>query len=265
VPPEQPLIFPFLTRKMLKFEHGTNFTLRIHHYANATGEIEILGATREGPFRFTRGHAGDLALETQDFNVPDVPIFITIRTSNSSHLRGDQYVMLNLFIDGNEHVLLTQGYISHMESVSWPSQVTQSNLPNHGLFRSVAGTDRAANTEITETVPSNVTWRFISMVFTLVTDANVANRNVHMRVTDGTNLLAETTSAQNQAASLTRVYSILAGVRPQDTSEDDNIANNLPGDMFLPEGFTIETSTTNLQVGDDFGAPRLFVEQFITP
>jgi hypothetical protein len=132
-----------------------------------------------------------------------------------------------------------------------------------GKQKIVVTTDPAANVEISSTVPAGKVWELISARFTLVTDANVANRRVRLVFDDGTTTFLEIAAFADQAASLTRNYNFS---QDSDVPATQPIAsdfyNHLPGRLVLPAGYRIQTATTNRQAGDNFGAARLVVREY---
>lgn len=133
---------------------------------------------------------------------------------------------------------------------------------DHGCkVRSVAGTNPAAGIEISETVPASVRWKLISVFFRLVTSATAATRRLHFVVDDGTNKLFDFPVGNTHLASLTRDYTIAHVGNVGNGIQDDDIMQILPADAVLPTGFRVRTETTGIQVGDDFGAPQLWVEE----
>jgi hypothetical protein len=136
------------------------------------------------------------------------------------------------------------------------------SLAVDGTPTSVAGTDPAAGAEISETVPAGKRWRVLGIQFTLVTNANVANREPVIVVDDGTNTLFQSPAGANHAASLTWAYSASNVGQPVNGTTATTVRQmNLPA-LLLPAGSRIRTSTTNIQAGDNYGAPRLLVQEF---
>lgn len=256
---------PFVTKPMLEFQHGASLQLVLEVYANDNSKIELVGMTKEGPFMFSLEHAGDLALETKKFPVPDLPIWVSIRTGVDTVLRGDVHASVSVSINDDIKYLLAQGYVSRMHGVSWPAITNGGNLSGRGLIRSFLGTDPAANTEITETVPTNTSIKIKAFYATLVADANVATRKIRLKITDGTNDLMEIAVNGTQAAGETRRYSWVEAGRAESSSAGSCKMGILPSDLLLPEGYTVETVTDSKQVGDNWSAPRILFEQFITP
>jgi hypothetical protein len=134
-----------------------------------------------------------------------------------------------------------------------------------GQYQTYTGDDAAAGQEFTITVPDNKIWKLISMQFSLVTDANVANRNVHLEFTDGTNIFHRACanfggSVYNHAASTTAKYTVATGVTINGVGSVVNI--DVPPNLYLGPNWTIASSTTNKQATDNFGAPIILVEEW---
>lgn len=122
------------------------------------------------------------------------------------------------------------------------------------------GTDPAANVEVSETAAS-LYKDLYAVRFRLVTDANVATRTVNLIIDDGTNILWQKVAGATQTAGLTRDYLFTRGVTDGAAFDANGLlVMSLPQMPLLP-GFRIRTSTTNRQVGDNFGAPLLFVQE----
>lgn len=129
--------------------------------------------------------------------------------------------------------------------------------------KTVTGTDQAANTEISDTVPSGQIWELLCVNFNLVTDANAANRQVVLTIDDGTTVICKAASQATQAASLTYNYTFAVG-GPERSAVDatTTMRCQLPGPLWIPGGYRIKTVTTNRQVGDNFGAPLYHIVRF---
>lgn len=131
----------------------------------------------------------------------------------------------------------------------------------HGRLRSITGTDPAANTEISETVPERRRWILRSFHFQLVTDVNGANRYITIIIDDGTNVLFQFRVAQVQIADKTYNYSF-ADINVDETFVDPELFHPLPN-LTLFAGCRIRTITTDRQVTDNYGAPQMLIEEWI--
>lgn len=133
-----------------------------------------------------------------------------------------------------------------------------SRVASQGRLRFITGTDPAAGANVLETVTAERRWLLHAIAVSLTTDATVANRIVRLQIQnpDGTVIL-ESEDAAAQAASTTVRYSFGNwGFNPT----SPRMALPLP--ILLPPGARIVTSTAALQVGDNFGAPLLLVEDW---
>lgn len=135
-----------------------------------------------------------------------------------------------------------------------------------GRPRLITGTNPAAGVEISETVPSGVSWKILTVMIHLVADATVANRILEVRFDD-----ASTTDVWRYqhtspiTASQDRILLQGRSLGAQMTGGNNNvILIPLPA-LVLPAGFRIRTITANLQAGDDYAAPVFFVEERTDP
>jgi hypothetical protein len=131
---------------------------------------------------------------------------------------------------------------------------------SNGILRVVTGTDPAAGAEIVETVPAGKIWRLLSIRFALVTDATVASRRTHVIIDDGTSELFRVSGSTDQTASSTARFSLSPAFG---TISNNASTNHFPmPSIHLEPGFRIQTSTSNIQAGDNYGAPIMYVEEW---
>jgi hypothetical protein len=134
---------------------------------------------------------------------------------------------------------------------SFPSRAGETLL--------VTGANPAAGAEISDTVPARETLTLYSVRIVLVTSATVATRAVNLYFDDGATTFFETFNATTQAASLTYRYNfgvglVAAGAAPL-------LVLPLPSAIKLGPGFRIRTTTTAIQVGDDYAAAIYLIER----
>jgi hypothetical protein len=135
---------------------------------------------------------------------------------------------------------------------------------SNGQIVTYTGSNPAGDgTEWSETVPTGRVWRILSIRATLVTDANAANRQVGVTLSDGTNVFFKSCSTSVQAASLTHSYTIadLPGAVVASAALEHQVP--LPS-MLLPAGTVIASVTTAKQATDNWGAPVFCVEEFFS-
>lgn len=158
--------------------------------------------------------------------------------------------------------VVLQGYVTDTSGLAWPGTPMQPSIDGAGVIRSIAGADPAAGAEWSETVPTNARWRLLGVDAALVTDATVANREVVLTIDDGAAIVAEVAAGTAQAASLTRRYSFARGVQ-RGAPAASTIINGPAPDAMLMGGYRVRSVTTALQAGDNWGAPQLWVEEWI--
>ena len=112
---------------------------------------------------------------------------------------------------------------------------------------------------MSETVPTNARWRLISVQVDLAVGTSAIRPS--LRITDGTNVLAEMSIPAAATASSTERLTWAGGMAPgQDGS--GSMYSPLPADMpLLDEGYEIDT--VNVTGDDNYAAPQLWVEEWI--
>lgn len=159
--------------------------------------------------------------------------------------------------------VFVQGYVSIYQALTYPNGVPQGSAEGRGAMKLVLGTDPVAGAEISETVPAGRMWILRALSAQFVADATVANRLPMLFFDDGgANVFGQSGDSGAVTAGLSIQYAwantfvrIISNV---------TIAAQLPTELRLPAGFRIRTLTNNLQAGDNWGAPRMFVEEFIS-
>lgn len=189
---------------------------------------------------------------------------LTVSASNGSPPYGEAWVRIDLMRGrGSGATLvhtLVQGYITSQMRRSWPPAALTMAVEGAGALRSVTGTDPAAGAEISETVPTSTRWRVRALSCQLVTDATAANREVSLVIDDGATTIFTSPAGFTHTASLTRRYSA-APIGAQTAPTQGTDRQIVIPDLELPAGARIRTVTTNLQAGDNYGAPQLLLEE----
>ncbi len=205
------------------------------------------------------------------FVIPPIEGFLlslSVIAGSASVHGGSCYCLVDLFRNPVtaliESAVLAQGYVNFVNFLSWPVSRSISPREGPGVIRSIAGTDPAAGVEIIETVPTGAVWKILSFFATLATSIAVANRAVSVAIDDGTNAFARVFANGVQAASTTNTYNFLPrSIEPAATNL--NYYGCMPLDMTLSAGYRIRTLTALLDAADDWGAPRLLVEEWVEP
>lgn len=126
------------------------------------------------------------------------------------------------------------------------------------------GTDQAANTEITETVPAGKYWTLISISVALAQGITQTPQPI-LVIDDGTNVLYESFgSSAAQAVSTTCRYTWAPGLTLSgQVGTTTNVHSNapLPEGLILGPGFRIKTNTIGLGANSNYGVPALYYVQ----
>lgn len=133
------------------------------------------------------------------------------------------------------------------------------------LIQQSNGTDQAANTEITETVPAGVYWELLAVSVALVQGATQTPQPI-LVIDDGTDVLFESFgSTTAQAVSTTCRYTWAPGLTltgQVGATTGVHSTAPLPEDLILGPGFRIKTSTLGIGANSNYGAPSLYVVEY---
>lgn len=154
------------------------------------------------------------------------------------------------------------GYVTNTYSPSWPGGPVEDSVVGPGVIKVVTGTDPAAGAEVTETVPTGARWRLWSMCTRLVTSGTAATRRAHYEVTSGGTRIFIGHPEKTQTASNTNDYIWGTNMSIVDATTNVNAVGMIP-QMPLLAGWVINTVTTAIQAGDNWGAPQMIVEEWI--
>jgi len=129
----------------------------------------------------------------------------------------------------------------------------------------VNGTDVAANTEISETVPAGKHWELIAVSVALVQGATQTPQPI-LVLDDGTDVVFESFgSSAAQAASTTCRYTWAPG-NPLTgligTGTNVHSVAPLPAGLRLPPGYRIRTVTLGIGANSNYGVPSLLVVEW---
>ena len=254
---------PLLRPGELRFPEAETPGIRIESWSNAARLLHVRGFTRDGILSFEHTTNSDRSRKAEEFTLPDWPQFLTVYPDTTPVRRGECYVRITLLAAGAPVGVLSAGYLTDSKTITWPPGVFEGFTEGPGYIRLVTGSDPAAGSEVSITVPTNAVWRLRSLRLRLDTDSTVANRRVALVVDDGSTVAFTKLSPAVQAESLTRYYNFNFGLGYEEgdfTADTISIGIN---DLIIPEGWRIRTITANLQAGDDYHAPILVVEEWI--
>ena len=254
-------LMPFREEDLL-FPEGRFYELFIQSWSDAEREIKIMGFTKASLINFSHTTDADRSIKSQTFKLQGIPLGIEAVAWTTPVQNGRCFINMFLLAGGVRLFSLGSGYLSDGKQISWPPAKHTPMGSGPGFLRSITGTDPAAGAEVTETVPTNARWRLVFARAILVTDATVANRRCNWLIDDGVNTFVAADDAYDQTASTT-ISHCLSAIQVRGGIGTD-VNTQLPSvPLFLFQGWRVRTSTTNLQAGDNYGAPRLLVEEWI--
>ena len=237
--------------------------IQIESWSNAARELLLRGYSEAGPFAETHTTNADRSRATNTFEVHGNPISITVRPSAVPVRRGECYVRVTLLLEGEPVKRLMTAYLTDGKTLTWPPGIQEGFTEGEGLVLHVTGTNPAAGAEISETVPTNVKWILRSIAVVFDTDANAANRVPKLHIKDGAVKLhifpGETAIVANDVKNV--IWEGGLGTPSRESGAD--MVYPMSPNMELFQGWVIATSTSALQVGDDYSAPAMVVEEWI--
>lgn len=221
--------------------------------------LAIRGFTKDGIFdlRHTTGSARGLSTTIDD--IPGIPLSFYVGVESGANKRGQCYVAVILQMGGVRVATLAQGYVYTGRNLSYPAGKLEDMHDGIGYIRSIEGTNPAANTNISEAVPTNAIWELLAVHMQFVADANAANRTIVLKITDGTNLLFAHGCDIAITAGQTRNLTWARNTAPAQSAFRATYWVGTLGDFILGGGYKIETAVENFQAGDNFGAPQLWI------
>lgn len=263
IPATRDSSLPFVHRDMLDFESGATFGLRIQSRSSISDRVTIRGATRAGTFVLQ--HTTDLngGLQEETFNLPDLPIWVSVVDNATAYLRGELYVNVDLIVNGDPVHSLLAGYTYSGLSLSWPPINSTPPEPTQGALVTVTSANPAAGVELSHTVPAGQYWKVRAIRFTLVAAAAAASRFVHLQFKDASgNIIYDCVSNTAQIISETKTYACFPNNAGGNPTDGGIIYLPIPSEIILTDDFTINTLTTALNAGDNFGTMVIHIERY---
>jgi hypothetical protein len=157
---------------------------------------------------------------------------------------------------------LAADYVTNTCPLGWPGGAIRSSVDGPGIIVRQVSAVPAAGAELSYTVPTGVRQRIVSGFCQLTCSAVAQDRQISLIIDDGTNIMFQVFTKQNATAGSTKWVSLNSGTAFQDTG-DSQIEIGIPVHPVLLQGYRLRTQTFTLDVGDQFTALNLLVEQWI--
>lgn len=259
------LQLPYLLRDMLRFEGSVSFGLRLQLRSYVAGSLTIRGCTREGIFTYKQVIAPSTTMQTFNFRIPDVPIVLSVIDEALNRIQGTTYCSLSLTANDESIYKLCSGYVYDMKGISYPQTFAEDYIKGGGYLSTVVTADPAAGAMWTIPIPDGQMWKIQAVQTTLVTDATVANRRVHIKISTAAGPVIDMFSNVDQTASTTVRYVCANYGSTIDELDGGVMLLNLPKDLYLVPGDSIDITITGGVAGDNLSTGSAIVEKFIAP
>lgn len=210
----------------------------------------------------------DRTVATDFFSLPECFLLhLQVRITTGSLVRGQCFITAGI-VRGRAGAstlvsTLFSDYVTDTTFPTYPRSPISHSIAGPGSIRSITGTDPAANTEISETVPPGARWIILAVHFTLITGVDVADRIIHLQLDDGASIFSDICSTTAHPASTTKVYNF-ANFGSTQIAPIDCLYVPLPLVPLLA-GYRVRTSTELMAGTDDYSAPQMLVEEWIEP
>jgi hypothetical protein len=128
-----------------------------------------------------------------------------------------------------------------------------------------SGTNVAANTEFSETVPAGKAWRLFTVSVSLAQGATQTPLPI-LIIDDGTDVIFESFGSTTvQAVNTTTQYTWAPGLTLSGQVGATTAVHStapLPDGLFLAAGYKVRSSTVGIGAGSNYASPSLFVAEF---
>jgi len=158
---------------------------------------------------------------------------------------------------------IASGYVTANTFLATPYGAQAPSLTTQGQLYTVTGAAPPAGQDWSQTVPANARWKVRSVLMPFTTGGAAGNRFLGIRAFSGATLLWQSNNPNAIAAGST-----VAGLAMMGYPVNSFVAGNyfipIPTDIPTFAGGTIQSSTPNIQGGDQHGAPILLVEEVLS-
>lgn len=121
-----------------------------------------------------------------------------------------------------------------------------------------------AGADFVATCPGEAIWRVLGGRFVFTTSAAVANRLVSLILDDQTDSLLQTPAGAVQAAGAAQPYSLFPGSPSASLAGAPWLLPTPTDGLVMLPGHRLRSSTALIDVGDQYSAIKLYVEQYPT-
>lgn len=234
--------------------------LFVEAWSSTARTVRVRGLHAAGEISFNLVTTADRALTSGSQTVPYEIITVSATLAETGVKRGETYVRVSLRSGGLIVAVLFAGYLTDSHGLTWPPGQFEASVSGEGFLRAITGTDPAAGVEISETVPTNTRWLILAIQFALVSDGAGSAIQLRLLYNVGADIqILLAPSTHGLSTSIT--YS--AGVDREEFATNNGVMGMRLPRMVLRGGDIISTNSVNLGAGDDYGAPTLYVMEWL--
>lgn len=194
---------------------------------------------------------------------------LTVSVSAGSPVIGQTYVTVQLIrgLSGAMIVLgtLLGGYVTATQFLGWPGSPIVSSTSGEPAARVIVGTDPAADTIVTETVPTGARWELLSVQVTLVKGGASAAGVTLVQVSDPANDYGRYSGGTTGGILTTNLVTFAQGlpIKSFAAGGDTTVNGPLPRSLILLAGHRFQVTDTVFGNGDNFGRPGYSVREWL--
>jgi hypothetical protein len=256
---------PLLSKALLGFVEGDAVSLQIETWSDSARLVQIRGFTHWGTISIDHTTNADRSKATTNHELPDFPIMLQAKTTDSPVRRGQLYIKATIQLAGFDVVCLFANYISDTHYPCYPFGHNENSIDGAGYLHQVTVANVAVGSEFTIPCPPNTRWKVISFTFNYTASSTAANRYIFLSQDPSGNshILCKVTPVivANDAKTIT----LIPGYAIDETAFDANgyVRRPLPINTILYGGMSLNSYTLGKATDDEISSLSLIVEEWI--
>jgi hypothetical protein len=192
---------------------------------------------------------------------------LIVSTSIGAPRVGQTFVQVNIIqgLEGavKQRATLIQGYVTQQQTRAFPGSPIENSLDGGGYVRQVNGTAPAPQNDWIETVPSGARWNLLSVFAQLHTDATPGDRTVAVQLDNGSAAYVFSPAPAPAHAGVLTNFAWSTGLPLATQLMPSYVIGGLPTESPMLAGYRVGSISNPLAAGDQWGAPRLLVREWI--
>ena len=247
-----------------KFAEAKSPRLRIIYFSDEIRKIIVRGLTKTGLIHHAFDTDNSRTPQTQTIPITEIPLTLHVESPYYTAHRGSLFVQIVIEFAGVPATTLAADYITTHTPLSWPGSGINAPTSGRGYLHEREVDDPPVSEDLATFPPTNTLWHITGVRFMLTTSATVATRIPRIWIVGPSGQVTYSTSPTSGQPASTSFHYIFAPY------------NNIPAAYgayihgeFTPTYMTLshqlQTSTTGIQVNDQFSLIKFQVEQWLNP